>query len=193
MAQPGEQWLYNTGLQVLGVFIERASGKTLEAFLRERLFYPLHMPDTGFMVSATQRPRFTTAYRPDPGSGEIAVADSVENSFWNQPIPFPNAAGWLLSTIDDYWAFVQMILNRGVHQGERLLAESSVDFMTTDHLTAEQRAASQLFLGNEGGWGAGMLAPAAGLDGAHARRVFGWDGGSGTSWRSDIDTGLTAS
>jgi CubicO group peptidase (beta-lactamase class C family) len=86
-----------------------------------------------------------------------------------------------------------MILNRGVHQSERLLAESSVDFMTTDHLTAEQRAASQLFLGNEGGWGAGMLAPAAGLDGAHARRVFGWDGGSGTSWRSDIDTGLTAS
>jgi CubicO group peptidase (beta-lactamase class C family) len=166
-------------------------GKALEAFLRERLFDPLHMPDTGFTVSLAQRPRFTTAYRPDHETGEIAVADSVENSCWNRPLPFPSAAGWLVSTIDDYWAFVQMILSRGVHRGERLLAEQSVDYMTTDHLTREQRAASHLFLGDHGGWGVGMLAPAAGLDGAHARRVFGWDGGLGTTWRSDVDTGLT--
>ena len=84
MAQPGEQRLYNTGLQVLGVFIERASGKTLEAFLRERLFYPLHMPDTGFMVSATQRPRFTT-----PGRGKSLSPTASRTASGTSRFHFP--------------------------------------------------------------------------------------------------------
>jgi CubicO group peptidase (beta-lactamase class C family) len=107
MCQPGEQWLYNTGGQVLGVLIERAAGKPLEAFLRDRLFGPLGMNDTGFSVSPRQLDRLTTAYTPDPQSGVLRVLDGVEDSYWSVPPAFPNAAGWLVSTIDDYWAFVQ--------------------------------------------------------------------------------------
>ena len=64
--QPGAEWRYNTGAQVLGVLLERASGQPLEAFLRARLFEPLGMVDTSFSVPAEKQGRFTTAYMPGP-------------------------------------------------------------------------------------------------------------------------------
>jgi CubicO group peptidase (beta-lactamase class C family) len=191
MHQPGEQWMYNTGSQVLGVLLERAAGRPLEALLRERILEPLGMEDTGFSVSPAQRRRLTTAYAPDPESGVLSILDGVEDSYWSRPPAFPDAAGWLVSTIDDYWAFVQMILGKGEHRGERLLSHASVELMTTDHLTNEQRKASRLFLGDRGGWGLGMLVPAAAAHAAGVPSGFGWDGGTGTTWRSDVDRDLT--
>ena len=60
--------------------------------------------------------RFTTAYAPDPESGALHVLDGVEGSYWSVPPAFPHATGWLVSTIDDYWAFVQLMLDRGAHE-----------------------------------------------------------------------------
>jgi CubicO group peptidase (beta-lactamase class C family) len=191
MYQPGEQWMYNTGLQVLGVLLERAAGKPLEAFLRECVFKPLGMHDTGFSVSLSQRGRLTTAYKPDPESGALAVLDGVADSYFSRAPTFPNAAGWLVSTIDDFWAFVQMFLNSGVYRGERVISAASVKLMTTDHLTQEQRSAANIFLGDHGGWGLGMLVPAAGVEPGEIPGGFGWDGGTGTTWRTDVDRGLT--
>ena len=116
MHQPGEQWMYNTGSQVLGVLLERAAGKPLEDFLRERIFEPLGMNDTGFSVAPHQRDRFTTAYAPDPESDVLNVLDGVENSYWSEPPAFPNAGGGLVSTIDDFWAFVAMLLADGTFE-----------------------------------------------------------------------------
>jgi CubicO group peptidase (beta-lactamase class C family) len=181
--QPGEAWMYNTGSQVLGVLIERAAGKPLEAFLRERMFEPLGMTDTAFSVSPAARDRFTTAYAPDPETGELTILDGVDNSFWREPPALPNAAGWLVSTIDDLWAFVQMMIGNGEHNGERILRAASVELMTTDHISREQREDAALFLGGSG-WGYGMAVPAA--DGtASVLPGFGWDGGTGTTWRTD--------
>jgi CubicO group peptidase (beta-lactamase class C family) len=191
MYQPGERWMYNTGAQVLGVLLERAAGKPLEVFLRERVFGPLGMHDTGFSVSPVQRHRLTTAYEPDPESGELALLDGVENSYWSHPPAFPNAAGWLVSTIDDYWSFVQAIVDKGVHRGERVISEASVTLMTTDRLTEKQRATCGEFLGDQGGWGLGMLVPAAGVIPTGIPGGFGWDGGTGTTWRSDLDSDVT--
>ena len=189
MHQPGAGWLYNTGSQVLGLLIERAAGKPLETFLRERMFEPLGMADTAFSVPAGRRDRLTTAYAPDPQSGELHVLDGVDDSYWGEPPAFPNAAGGLVSTIDDFWAFVQMLLGNGVHSGERILREASVDLMTTDHTTPEQRDGARLCLAGSG-WGYGMAVPAA--DGsASVPGGFGWDGGTGTSWRSDRTRDLT--
>jgi CubicO group peptidase (beta-lactamase class C family) len=189
MDQPGEVWRYNTGAQVLGVLIERAAGRPLETFLRERLFGPLAMTDTAFHVSSPQRDRFTTAYRPDPDSGGVQVLDDVASSLWRAPPAFPNAAGWLVSTIDDFWAFVQMLTGGGAAGGDRILAEGSVAQMTADHLTAAQREQARLFLGG-GGWGFCLAVPAA--DGAPGiPGGFGWDGGTGTTWRSEVDGDLT--
>ena len=191
MHQPGEQWMYNTGAQVLGVLIGRATGKPLEAFFRERIFGPLGMDDTGFSVPPERLDRLTTAYEPDPESGALHVLDGVEGSYWSAPPAFPCASGWLVSTIDDYWRFVQLMLNRGGCEGVRLVSESSVALMTTDQLTRAQRDANRLFLGDHSGWGLGLLTPAAD-DGAPGEPGgYGWDGGTGTTWRSDTDRDIT--
>jgi CubicO group peptidase (beta-lactamase class C family) len=188
--QPGDGWRYNTGAQVLGVLMERATGQPLETFLRSRLLAPLRMWDTSFSVPAAAQPRFTTAYLPDAG-GELRVLDPPAGGWWNEPPAMANAAGMLVSTLDDFWAFVAMLLAGGVHQGERLLSPASVAAMTRDHLTAEQRASSRLFLGEHGGWGYGMAAPAPIDAEPPVPWGFGWDGGTGTTWRSDPARGLT--
>jgi CubicO group peptidase (beta-lactamase class C family) len=182
--QPGEGWLYNTGIQVLGVLLERAAGAPLEAVLRERLFDPLGMRDTAFSVPVSKRDRFTTAYAPDPQTGKLDVLDGVDNSYWNVPPAMPNAAGWLVSTIDDFWAFANMMRNRGVHDRSRLISESAFEMMTTDQLTAEQREASTTFL-QHGSWGLGLGTPRRGSESTRIPGGFGWDGGTGTTWRTD--------
>jgi CubicO group peptidase (beta-lactamase class C family) len=190
MYQPGDQWLYNTSAQVLGVLIARAAGNDLEAVMRERIFEPLAMPDTGFTVPADQLSRLTTAYRSDPETDEISVLDDPADSWWSTPPSFPDASGWLVSTIDDYWSFVSMLLAGGSLRGHRVLSPESVALMTTDRLSRAQREASELFLGEHGGWGLGMEVPATGST-APLPCGFGWDGGTGTTWRSNPRSGMT--
>ena len=186
MEQPGAAWRYNTGSQVLGALLERATGQPLEQVLRERLLEPLGMVDTSFWVPAGKRNRFATAYAPDPVTGELHVLDrNDETSWWASPPLLPNAAGWLVSTVDDLWAYASMMASGGVHRGERVLSERSFRLMTTNGLTPEQRASAELFLGDDG-WGLGMAAP---LEFGHGG--FGWDGGTGTTWRTDLGRDLT--
>jgi CubicO group peptidase (beta-lactamase class C family) len=189
--QPGEQWLYNSSAQVLGVLLARACGTDVESVLRERIFEPLGMTDTGFTVPAGQRSRLTTAYRPDPESGELSVLDDPADSWWSAPTSFPDASGWLVSTIDDYWSFVSMMLAGGTGRGERILSPETVDLMTADRLTAPQRDAAALFLGEHGGWGLGLLTVAAGSSDQPLPCGIGWDGGTGTTWRSSPRSGVT--
>src|SRR5438874_13505873 len=122
MHQPGEKWMYNTGSDVLGVLIARASGQPLESFLRERLFDPLGMKDTGFSVSAASLDRLATSYWIDPESGQLVVYDEAEGGQWSRTPAFPSGAGGLVSTIDDYLAFGQMMLDQGKHGNERILS-----------------------------------------------------------------------
>jgi CubicO group peptidase (beta-lactamase class C family) len=191
MYQPGERWLYNSGSQVLGVLLARASGRDLETMLRERIFEPLGMADTSFTVSPEQLRRLTTAYQPDPQTGRPLVLDDPAQSWWSTPTSFPDASGWLVSTIDDYWAFVSMLLAGGAGRGERILSPATVSLMTADRLTPSQRDASAMFLGEHGGWGLGMEVPAAGSPDAPLPCGIGWDGGTGTVWRSSLRSGVT--
>src|SRR5205807_9482477 len=101
MSQPGEQWLYNTSGQVLGVLLARASGRDLASVLRERIFDPLGMVDTGFGVPTEALGRLTTFYVPDPETGALSVLDDPAHSWWSTPPSFPDGSGWLVSTIDD--------------------------------------------------------------------------------------------
>jgi CubicO group peptidase (beta-lactamase class C family) len=189
--QPGDQWMYNTGAQVLGAVLERVTGTSLDAVLHERILDPLGMGDTAFTVSPAMNGRLTTAYEVDWQTGELAVVDGVEGGYWSRPLAFPSASGWLLSTVDNFWTFVQMLLNRGAHDGGRILSEGSVERMTADHLEPSQRAFASPFLGDSEGWGYCMAAPASGATPDTIPRGFGWDGGAGTTWRSDVDVDLT--
>jgi CubicO group peptidase (beta-lactamase class C family) len=165
--QPGERWRYSTGSHVLGVLLARATDQPLEVFLRERLFEPLGMKDTGFAVPANQLARLTTSYI--GGEEGLEVYDDAADSQWSQPPSFPDAGGGLVSTADDFAAFAQMM----VAGGAGLMSPQSVEQMTTDQLTSEQRADAAAFLGQEAGWGFGL---------AVLPDRYGWAGGLGTLW-----------
>src|SRR5919112_645302 len=187
MHQPGEQWMYEMGFAVLGVLISRASEKPLETFLRERIFGPLGMEDTGFHVPAEKLDRLASLYAAAPGTGALELYDGVGDSQWRRSPAFPDARGGLVSTGADYLAFGRMMLDGGEHGGERILSKVSVALMTTDYLTPELRATSDsvpVFLGGRG-WGFG-LSTIPGGDGVTATPGrHGWGGGLGKSWSSD--------
>src|SRR5437667_10179563 len=192
MYQPGEQWRYHTGSDVLGVLIARASGQPLEAFLRERIFAPLGMKDTGFSVPAAKLDRLATSYWTHPQSGALEVYDAAEGGLWSRPPAFPSGGAGLVSTVDDYLAFGQMMLNKGKYGSERVLSRPSVETMTTDQLTPEQKAASGLVGGyfDRHGWGFGLSVITRREDVAGSLGTFGWAGGLATSWRSDPQEGM---
>ena len=193
MYQPGERWLYNTGADVLGVLISRASGQPFETFLRERIFDPLGMKDTSFSVPSGKLDRLPTSYWTNYATGKVEVYDKPDGQ-WSRPPAFPSGAGGLVSTADDYLAFGQMMLNRGRHGNQRILSRPSVEIMTTDQLTPEQKAVSGLVAGyfDNHGWGFGLSVVTRRTDMARSVGTYGWDGGFGTSWYADPKEDLTA-
>ena len=191
--QPGERWLYNTGADVLGVMIERAVGQPFETFLAQRVFEPLGMKDTGFDVPWDKVGRLPTEYVIDPRSGRAAVYDDPHDGQWSRLPSFPSGGGGLVSTADDYLAFADMLREKGVSRGVRILSRPSVEFMTSDQLTPEQKAASGLVPGyfRVHGWGFGMSVVTERTEVAKSVGTYGWDGGLGTSWYNDPAEELT--
>ena len=183
--QPGERWMYETGSDVLGVLISRATGGTLEKFFRERIFEPLGMDDTGFYVPAAKLDRLASLYAADPETGTLELYDGAEDGRWSRPPAFESCGGGLVSTVDDYLAFRRMMLSGGKHGSERVLSRPSVTLMTTDALTPEQRMEADMLLGDNGGWGFGMSVTTRRDDLSSTPGRFGWDGGYGTSGYSD--------
>src|SRR5207247_11065631 len=110
------------------------SGQPLETFLRERISEPLGMKDTSFSVPEASLDRLATSYWTDPTSGKLTIYDEAVGGQWSRPPAFPSGAGGLVSTIDDYLAFGQMMLSQGKHGGERILSRLSVETMTNDQL-----------------------------------------------------------
>ncbi|MGY4769349.1 serine hydrolase domain-containing protein [Kribbella sp. CWNU-51] len=194
MYQPGERWQYQISSDLLGVLVSRVSGQSYDAFLRERVFGPLGMKDTGFSVPADQIDRLPPLYAPDPQTGEFHVWDEAEGGRHSSPPAFQGGGGGLNSTADDYHAYLRMLLNHGTHQGERILSRPAVELMTTNRLTAEQLAAREALArdnvhisfgqGQHGGWGFGMAVRTYRGDYAPIGQ-FGWDGGAGTSTYAD--------
>src|SRR5215208_4342524 len=86
--QPGERWLYNSGSDILGVLISRATGTSLEEFLWERIFAPLGMNDTSFSVPESKLNRLASRYWTNPSTGEFEIFDGVDDSRWASPPVF---------------------------------------------------------------------------------------------------------
>jgi CubicO group peptidase (beta-lactamase class C family) len=186
MHHPSEQWMYHTGSDVLGVLVARASGQPLEAFLRERIFEPLGMKDTGFSVPADQLDRLATAYWTSPDTGELTLFDEP-NGQWSTPPAFPSGGGGLVSTAADYLAFGRMMVNNGRHNGERILSKLTVETMTTDQVTDAQKQVENFTPGffDRNGWGFGVSINKRRHDTFATPGSYGWSGGLGTTWISD--------
>ena len=200
--QPGERWRYNTGATVAGVLIERVAGAPLAEVLGKRLFEPLGLRDTAFYVPAAKRSRFTSMYAPAAAAPVVgASADDADDAglvlidrpdgWYAAPPALPDGAGGLVSTVDDLAAFAAML----AAGGGGLLSPESVAQLLRDRTTARDRAENPWFFGEHLGWGLAMSVPAAGVDPrtvpAGLPRGYGWEGGSGTAWRTDPATGLT--
>jgi CubicO group peptidase (beta-lactamase class C family) len=186
MYQPGERWLYNTPAEVLSVLVARAAGQAFDAFLHERIFEPLGMKDTGFSVPAAKLDRLATSYMPDAQTGALEVYDPAEGGDWSHPPVFSNGAGGLVSTADDYLAFARMLMDDGRHGKIRILSRPSVELMTSDQLTPEQRTTSGFgpdFFADHG-WGF-CLYIATRRTQYSSPGSYGWGGGMGTLWEND--------
>lgn len=172
MHQPGDRWLYNAGSDVLGVLIARAAKRSFPDFLHERIFAPLEMHDTSFVAPAG---RFTAQYVGD------AVYDPIDGE-WTKPPPFPSGAAGLTSTVHDFHAFGAMLLAGG----GKVVSSASAAQIHRDQLTPAQRDAANDFAGyftdNTWGFGVGIV---TGKDPSGSHGTFGWDGGTGATWRCD--------
>ena len=187
--QPGERLTYSHGTEVLGIALSRIEGKPVHAVLRERIFEPLAMADTGFFIAPEARGRAATMYRLDE-------AGTLQHDMMG-PIPvkeprFCQGGGGLVSTADDYLRFARMLLGAGTVDGVRVLSEESVQSMRTDRLTEEQKR--QPFLGAPFWVGRGFglnlsvvtdPAKSAQLFGAGGLGAFSWPGAYGTWWQAD--------
>ncbi|MER7133271.1 serine hydrolase domain-containing protein [Streptosporangium saharense] len=194
MHQPGERWQYHIAGDLLGVLVARVTGRSFEEFLRERLFEPLGMRDTGFHVPAGRIDRLPPLYAPDPLTGEFLVWDEAEGGRYSGSPAFQGGGGGLVSTVDDYHAYFRMLLNHGTHGTERILSRPAVELMTTNRLTPAQQDARNAMArqnvhvsygqGQHGGWGLGMAVRTHRGDYAPVGQ-FGWDGGTGTTTYAD--------
>ncbi len=185
--QPGEQWMYHTGSDILGVLIARAAGMSLGDFLKERIFEPLAMKDTGFSVPEAKLDRLASCYHADPATGRLAVYDEARGGPWAcQPV-FESGGGGLVSTADDYLAFGRMLLRYGRHGADRILSRPAVELMTADQLTTEQKASSPFVPGfwDTRGWGFGLSVITRRGGVGLSPGSFGWDGGFSTSGYCD--------
>ena len=138
------------------------------------------------------RPRPDRAAEAGGGQGEaegetgaLDLYDGVDGSQWQHPPAFQSGAGGLVSTADDYLAFCRMLLNKGKHGRERILSRPSVELMTSDQITPEQRAGAEIFFRSNSSWGFGMAVYTRRDDLIAVPGRFGWDGGLGTSAYSD--------
>jgi len=179
--QPGTRWEYSLSTDVLGRVVEIVSGKPLGEFLAERIYRPLKMTDTTFLVPADKRARIAQALPTHPETGaEYKLADPTV------PRKFDCGGGCAVSTAGDYARFAQMLLNRGVLDGARVLAPKTVELMTADHLGPISRGTGA---GAWPGytWGLGLavrqdkgIAPIPGSAGDYY-----WPGAFATYWWAD--------
>lgn len=137
---PGKRFRYGISADALGAVIQVVAKKSLADFMREMLFEPLDMHDTGFFVPAEKQCRLATVYERDRENRLVPYLKPhfmVSDKATAEPILAAGGAG-LMSTIDDYMKFAQMLLGLGTYKGKRILSPETVRYMTTPQLTPEQ-------------------------------------------------------
>ena len=187
MHEPGSVWDYSRATDVLGRLVEVLSGQPLGEHLRDAIFEPLDMVDTGFDTPLAQHARLAEPFAVNPDTGvPVSTFDA------RVPAALENGGGGLLSTAADYARFLQMLLNGGSLEGRRLLGRKTVEFMTADHLGPLPRSGEVLPPGH--GFGLGFAVKTA--LGEHTEPgsigTYGWSGAAGTAFFVDPQEAMFA-
>lgn len=148
--QPGTGWEYGHSTDVLGRVVEVASGQSLDVFLAERIFEPLHMVDTGFQVPPEKRDRLA---QPMP---DVYTGKTPELIDFDKRQTFFAGGHGLVSTAGDYLRFAQMLANGGELEGVRILGPRTVAYMTSNHVNAQIDKGSAFLPGHGYGFGLGF-------------------------------------
>lgn len=150
--EPDSSWRYGLSADVLGAVIEQISGMRFGDFLKENLFEPLQMRDTDFWVPAEKQARLASVYETvGDGTMRLYTGSHLAVPNWKDKRPAYEAGGaGLVSTIDDYARFAQMLLNGGRLGGRQILAPQTVHYLTTGKLTDAQQTAHRSWVGLEG-------------------------------------------
>lgn len=139
--EPGEGWRYSFCADVLGAVLEVVTGKTYGEYLKKTIFEPLGMVDTDFYVPEDKQNRFMEnyEYKPESGTLEPCTWQHLGLSYMHKKKPaFESGGAGLVSTVEDYSRFVQMMMHGGSYRGVRILGRKSIEHMTTNHLTPQQ-------------------------------------------------------
>ena len=131
--QPGEKWMYSLATDVCGALVEKLSGQRLDVYLKANIFDPLGMGDTGFQVREDQRERFAACYGRGAEKGLRVVDDPQASPFLHEPA-FLSGGGGLVSTLEDYHRFCEMLRGWGEFEGERIIGSRTLNLMVQNHL-----------------------------------------------------------
>jgi methyl acetate hydrolase len=129
MTDPGTRWEYGTNIDFVGKAVEAASGKRLDAYLRDHIFMPLGMTDTGFIIGESQRKRLVRMHGRGPDGSLAPIPFELE-----QDPEFHMGGGGLYGTAGDYIRFTQMILNKGRGNGNQVLKPETIAMMGQNHI-----------------------------------------------------------
>ena len=188
--QPGKGFAYSVSMDIEGYIVEKLSGQSLPDFLRGNIFAPLGMKDAGFFVSELKRGRFSSLYRPGT-QGEL-VADENAGAITGVPTEYavqptmPSGGGGMVSTAEDYYRFAEMLANRGELDGVRILAPSSVQLMSANHvpaslLTGEFQVGPHILRPGFGyGYNCAVVFDPLEANLPEGKGTFFWDGAAGT-------------
>ena len=195
--QPGSKWIYSLAMDVQGAIIEALTGQSLAAFMQEKIFGPLGMVDTGFFAPPDKASRLAKLYRSSTRSDGLVSLDRPPILGDNlSPPAVPSGGGGLVSTLDDYARFAQLLLNRGELGGVRVISPEAVALMASNHLSDDLI---------NGGFGVGAMAIRPGFGYGYngavftdpkkaglpvGRGTYEWDGAAGTwfwvDWANDL-------
>lgn len=181
--QPGTQWRYSggAGFDVLARIVEIASGQTFDRFLQQRLFEPLGMKDTCFVVPDDRKPRLASIYR-----GSAKGLEKLERPSLLASTSYFSGAGGLTSSAEDYARFALMLVNGGQFQGKRLLSPRTVQLLASNHvgtLFGGQLGRPQQGLGF--GLGVEVVQDPIMAGWRRSKGSYGWDGAFGTIFEVD--------
>lgn len=182
--QPGSKWNYSIGTDIIGILVERLSGQTLGAYFEQHIFEPLEMDDTGFYVPEDKQDRLAQIYVINQQGQTVPMENEPLGDYLSAP-EIESGGGGLVSTIEDYYTFTQMLLNGGEYQGKRILGRKTVEYMRTNHLPTSLIPFEPTSTGEGYGLAMSVTVDEQGANTMGSAGDYGWAGAASTYFRID--------
>jgi CubicO group peptidase (beta-lactamase class C family) len=185
ISQPGTEWRYSAAVDIQGYIVEKLSGQPLGVFMKQHIFDPVGMKDTGFLVPGDKLARLATSYGVNPVTHGLGDASAYIDDV-SHPPHMESGGGGLISSSGDYARFAQMLLNGGALDGARILKPATVDLMRSNQLPASLRVDSngsgRAFFNDAVGFGLDFMVvmDPKKAKSAAGRGTYSWGGAAGT-------------